>query len=59
MLCRSVPSYSKSIKKKEPVDLRASVVKLLGAQCMVELYDYFKGKPDIIRNGFMAVRLLK
>ena len=45
--------------KKEPVDLQASVVKLLGAQWMVELYDYFKGKPDIIRNGFMAAALLK
>ena len=45
--------------KKEPVDLRASVVKPLGAQWMVELYDYFKGKPDIIRNGFVAAGLLK
>ena len=35
-----------------PVDLRLSIVKPLGAQWMIELYDYFKSKPDIIKNGF-------
>ena len=35
---------------KEPFDLRLSVVKTLGARGMVELYDFMKSKPDIIRN---------
>ena len=38
-----------------PVDLRLSVVKPLGAQWMIVLYDYLKSKPDIIQNGFRAV----
>ena len=37
---------------KEPVDLRLSVMKPLGAKWLIELYDYMKGKPDIIKNGF-------
>ena len=37
---------------KEPVDLRLSVMKPLGAKWLVELHDYIKGKPDIIKNGF-------
>lgn len=35
-----------------PVDLRLSIVKPLGAQWMIKLYDYLKSKPDIIKNGF-------
>ena len=35
-----------------PVDLRLSIVKPLGAQWMIKLFDYFKARPDIIRNGF-------
>ena len=38
-----------------PVDLRLSVVKPLGAQWMMKLYDYLKSKPEIIENGFRAV----
>ena len=45
--------------KKEPLDLQASVVKSLGAQWMVEMYNYFKKKPDIIHNRFAAAGLLK
>ena len=41
------------------VDLRLSIVKPLGAQWMVELYDNLKGKPNIIRNGFKEAGLLK
>ena len=44
--------------KKQPVDIRISVVKPLGAQWMVHLYNHLKSKPDIIRNGFVAVGLL-
>ena len=45
--------------KQPSVDLRLSIVKLLGTQWMVELYDYLKGKPDIICNGFKEGGLLK
>ena len=38
----------------QPVDLRLSVVKPLGAKWMIELFDHFKQQPQIIRNGFSA-----
>lgn len=41
-----------------PVDLRLSVVKPLGAQWMIQLYDYMKSKPHIVQNGFRAVGIL-
>ena len=41
--------------KHSSVDLRLSIVKPLGAQWMVKLYAYLKGKPDIIRNRFKEV----
>ena len=41
-----------------PVDLRLSVVKPLGAQWMIKLYNYFKSKPEIIQNGFKAVGIV-
>ena len=44
--------------KQSPIDLRLSIVKPLGAQWMVELYDYLKSKPDTIRNGFKEAGLL-
>ena len=34
------------------VDLRLNVVKPLGAQWMIQLYDYLKLHPEIIKNGF-------
>ena len=33
-------------------DLRLSVVKPIGAQWMICLYDYLKGKPTIFTHGF-------
>ncbi len=39
-------------KAVQPVDLRMSIVKPLGAKWMISLYDYMKSKPDIIKNGF-------
>ena len=36
----------------QPVDLCMSVVIPLGATWMMNLYDYMKLNPDIIRNGF-------
>ena len=39
----------------QPVDLRLSIVKPIGAQWMIELYDYLKGNPSIITHGFKYV----
>ena len=41
----------------QPVDLRlhVSVVKPIGAQWMINLYDYLKGNPSIITHGFKHV----
>ena len=39
----------------QPVDLRLSVVKPIGAQWMIDLYDYLKGNPSIITHGFKHV----
>ncbi|MCY3929117.1 MAG: hypothetical protein OXG81_12660 [Acidobacteria bacterium] len=36
----------------EPIDLRLSVIKPLGAKWLVNLYDYLKSKPSIIISGF-------
>ena len=44
---------------KESIDLCLIIVKPLGPRWMVELYDYMKAKPDIIRNGFKEAGLLK
>ena len=38
----------------EPVDLRLSKIKPLGAQWLLELYDHFKANPSVIVNGFKA-----
>ena len=34
---------------------RLSVIKPLGAQWLICLYNYFKENPDIIRNGFQFI----
>lgn len=37
---------------KEPVDLRLTIMKPLGANWMISLHKYFKSNPTIIQNGF-------
>ena len=39
-----------------PIDLQLSVVKPKGARCMIFMYDYVKGKPEIISNGFKDIK---
>ena len=39
----------------QPVDLRLSVFKPIGAQWVIELYEYLKGHANIISNGFKHV----
>ena len=42
----------RKVKPMQSIDLWLSVVKPLGVRWMISLYDYFKAKPDIIKNGF-------
>ena len=37
-----------------PVDLKMSTMKPLGAKWLIELEEYLKTKPDIIKNGFRS-----
>ena len=39
----------------EPVDMRLSIVKPIGAKCMIDFYDHIMAHPDIIANGFKHV----
>ena len=41
---------------KTPVDTRLSVVKPLGAQWMIDLYNNFKARPEIVINGFKEIK---
>ena len=42
----------------EPVDLKLSVVKPIGAKWLIELSDYLKSKPEIIINGFKGAGIV-
>ena len=42
----------RGVKPIQSIDLRLSMVKPLGARWVISLFDYFKAKPDIIKNGF-------
>lgn len=55
----SVSTQLNDTKAKEPVDLHLSVVKPLGAMWLVDLYDYMKTKPEIIRHGFKEIGILE
>jgi len=47
--------YADRIIAQKDIGLRFSVVKPIGAQWVIELYDYLKGHPHIISNGFKHV----
>ena len=49
---------NKKCTTPEPVDLKLAVVKPLGANWMIQLYDYFKLNREIILNGFHAAGLM-
>jgi hypothetical protein len=51
-------STTRQMSDVTPVDLYLNVVKPLGAQWMIQLYDYLKSKPDIVQNGFRAAGIL-
>ena len=45
-------------RRLQPVDLRLSIVKPVGARWMFELYDYLKSRPEIVVNSFRHVGIL-
>ena len=53
---KQVCSQFQGKSEKSAIDIRASVVKPLGAEWMKALFDYFKGGPEIIRNGFKEIK---
>ena len=55
----SVSTQFSGTKPRQPVDLHLSVVKPLGAKWLVDLFDYIKTKPEIIRNGFKEAGILE
>ena len=44
----------KGAKAVQPVDLKLSVMKPLGAKWMIKLFDHFCARPEVIVNGFRA-----
>lgn len=51
---QQIATQKRGEKPVEPVDLHLSMMKPLGAQWMVELFDHFKAKSSVICNGFKA-----
>ena len=48
------------VDPKEPVDLRLTIMKPLGAKWMISLHKHFKSNPTIIQNGFnFIIKYLK
>ena len=43
----------------EPVNLKLSIMKPIGAKWMIQLFDYFKTKPEIIKNGFKEAGIMQ
>lgn len=41
-----------------PIDLKLTTIKPLSASWLVSLYDYFKNKPNLIRNGFKEAGII-
>lgn len=39
----------------QPVDMKLSIMKPIGAKWMIEAFDYIQSHPDMIRNGFKNV----
>ena len=58
MICKQDIKSSEGIIIYYTLDLRLSVMKPIGAQWMVKLYQYFKSKPEIITNGFKAAGII-
>ena len=46
--------YAEHFEEQTPVDLRLSVMKPIGAQWLINAFDYLVSHNDIIVNGFKA-----
>ena len=44
-----------SVTATQPVDMKLSIMKPIGAKWMIEAFDYIQSHPDMIRNGFKNV----
>ena len=42
----------------QPVDMRLSIVKPIGAKWMIAMSDYIKSRPEMIINGFKNVGII-
>ena len=52
--------HFQGVDPKEPVDLRLTILKPLGAEWMIALHNYLKNNPAIIQNGFnFIIKYLK
>ena len=47
------------LEEARPVDLKLSTMKPIGAKWMIQLFDYFKTKPEIIKNGFKEAGIMQ
>ena len=52
---QQIAAQKRGEKPVEPVDLCLSMMKPLGGQWIVEIYDHFKAKSSVICKGFKAV----
>ena len=52
---KQVCSQFQEKSEKSATDTRTSVVKPLSAEWVKALFDYFKGRPEIISNGFKDI----
>lgn len=53
---RKICHQFQGVDPKEPIDLRLTIMKPLGAQWTVSLHKYLKSNPKIIKNGFNFIR---
>jgi tellurite resistance protein len=54
-----IASQLEEAKVIEPVNLKLSIMKPIGAKWMIQLFDYFKTKPEIIQNGFKGAGIMQ
>ena len=53
------PNCTETLQPLDVSDLHLSRVKPLGVKWLVDLYDYMKTKPEIIRNEFKEIGILE
>ena len=58
-MCQQIRLRSDEKAPLTPVDLKMAIVKPLGIQWMINLYNYMTKRPDIIQNGFCKCGISK